>query len=263
MNRALRTAATGMYAQQLNIDTIAHNLANVNTSGFKKSRPEFQDLMYQTLKSTGVSQNPNVQQPGELQVGTGTVPVSTQKSFAQGDIQPTENQLDVAIEGEGFLQVRRPDGTLAYTRDGSFKLSGEGSLVTSQGYLVEPAVSFSDDTTTISIARDGTIEAATSGGGEPAKIGQFELAKFVNPAGLSSIGGNLFVETTASGAPIIGTAGSEGFGEILQGMLESSNVDVVEEMVGMITAQRAYEINAKTIKTVEDMLNVANGIKRG
>ncbi|MBP1690714.1 MAG: flgG [Bacteroidetes bacterium] len=263
MNRALRTAATGMYAQQLNIDTIAHNLANVNTSGFKKSRPEFQDLMYQTLKSTGVSQNPNVQQPGELQVGTGTVPVSTQKSFAQGDIQPTENQLDVAIEGEGFLQVRRPDGTLAYTRDGSFKLSGEGSLVTSQGYLVEPAVSFSDDTTAISIARDGTIEATTSGGGESAKIGQFELAKFVNPAGLSSIGGNLFVETTASGAPIVGTAGSEGFGEILQGMLESSNVDVVEEMVGMITAQRAYEINAKTIKTVEDMLNIANSIKRG
>ena len=262
MNRALRTAATGMAAQQLNIDTIAHNLANVNTTGFKKSRPEFQDLMYQTLKSTGVSQNPNVQQPMELQVGTGAVPVSTMKSFAQGDIQPTENQLDVAIEGEGFLQVRRPDGTLAYTRDGSFKISGEGSLVSAQGYLVEPAITFSDDTSTIAIARDGTIEATSTAGGDAVKLGQFELVKFINPAGLRAIGGNLFVETTASGAPIVGTAGSEGFGELVQGMLESSNVDVVEEMVGMITAQRAYEINAKTIKTVEEMLDVANNIKR-
>ena len=262
MNRALRTAATGMYAQQLNIDTIAHNLANVNTTGFKKSRPEFQDLMYQTLKTTGVSQNPNVQQPTELQVGTGAVPVSTNKSFLQGDIQPTQNQLDVAIEGEGFLQVRRPDGTLAYTRDGSLKISGEGSLVTTQGYLVEPALTFSEDTATIAIARDGSIEATSTGSAEAVKVGQFELAKFVNPAGLRSIGGNLFVETVASGAPIVGMAGSEGFGEVQQGMLESSNVDIVEEMVSMITAQRAYEINAKTIKTVEDMLAIANNVKR-
>lgn len=263
MNRALRTAATGMFAQQLNIDTIAHNLANVNTTGFKKSRPEFQDLMYQTMKTAGVSQNPNVQQPLELQVGTGSVPVATLKSFAQGDVQPTQNQLDVAIEGEGFLQVRRPDGSLAYTRDGALKMSGDGSLVTSQGYLVEPGISFSDDTTEISISRDGVIEARTVGGGDLEKVGQFELAKFVNPAGLRSIGGNLFVETPASGAPLLGSAGSEGFGEMLQGALESSNVDVVEEMVGMITAQRAYEINAKTIKTVEDMLSIANNLKRG
>lgn len=262
MNRALRTAATGMYAQQLNIDTIAHNLANVNTTGFKKSRPEFQDLMYQTLKTTGVSQNPNVQQPTELQVGTGAVPVSTNKSFLQGDIQPTQNQLDVAIEGEGFLQVRRPDGTLAYTRDGSFKISAEGSLVTTQGYLVEPALTFSEDTATIAIARDGTIEATPTNSAESVKVGQFELAKFVNPAGLRSIGGNMYVETVASGAPIVGMAGSEGFGEVQQGMLESSNVDIVEEMVSMITAQRAYEINAKTIKTVEDMLAIANNVKR-
>lgn len=263
MNRALRTAATGMFVQQLNIDTIAHNLANVNTTGFKKSRPEFQDLMYQTLKSTGVSQNPNLQQPGELQVGTGAIPVSTMKSFTQGDIEATSNQLDVAIEGEGFLQVRRPDGTVAYTRDGSFKISGEGSLVTAQGYLVEPAVTFSDDTSTISIATDGAIEATSTSGGDTVKLGQFELAKFINPAGLRAIGGNLFVETTASGAPILGTPGSEGFGELQQSKLESSNVDVVEEMVGMITAQRAYEINAKTIKTVEEMLSVTNELKRG
>ncbi len=263
MNRALRTAATGMYAQQLNVDTIAHNLANVNTTGFKKSRPEFQDLMYQTLKTTGVSQNPNVQVPGELQVGTGAIPISTNRSFIQGDMQPTQNQLDVGIEGEGFLQVRRPDGTIAYTRDGSFKISGEGTLVTSQGYLVEPALTFADDTASISIATDGTIEATSTGSAESFKVGQFELAKFINPAGLRSIGGNLFVETVASGTPMVGMAGSEGFGEIKQGMLESSNVDVVEEMVSMITAQRAYEINAKTIKTVEDMLSIANNVKRG
>jgi flagellar basal-body rod protein FlgG len=218
--------------------------------------------MYQTLKTTGVSQNPNVQLPGELQVGTGAVPVSTNRSFVQGDITPTQNQLDVAIEGEGFLQVRKPDGTVAYTRDGSFKISGEGSLVTTQGYLVEPALTFADDTATISIARDGTIEATASGSSEPVKVGQFELAKFVNPAGLRSLGGNLYSETVASGAPMVGMAGSEGFGEIQQNMLESSNVDIVEEMVSMITAQRAYEINAKTIKTVEDMLSIANNVKR-
>jgi flagellar basal-body rod protein FlgG len=262
MNRALRTAATGMFAQQLNIDTIAHNLANVNTTGFKKSRPEFQDLMYQTLKATGVSQNPNVQQTSELQVGNGSVPVATLKTFAQGDVQPSQNQLDIALQGEGFFQVRRPDGTLAYTRDGAFKMSGDGSLVTSQGYLVEPAVTFSSDTTDIAISRDGTIEAKSVGSSETTKLGQFELAKFVNPAGLRSIGGDLYVETGASGAPITGSASNEGFGEVMQGYLESSNVDVVEEMVGMITAQRAYEINAKTIKTVEDMLSIATNVKR-
>jgi flagellar basal-body rod protein FlgG len=262
MNRALRTAATGMYAQQLNIDTIAHNLANVNTTGFKKSRPEFQDLMYQTLKTSGVSENPNLQQSTELQVGNGSVPVATARAFTQGDIQSTGNKLDVALQGEGFFQVRRPDGTLAYTRDGSFKLSGEGTLVTSTGYLVEPAVTFSSDTKEITIGRDGTIEATTTGDSEATKIGQFELAKFINPAGLSAIGGDLYVETAASGAPITGSPTNEGFGEIMQGSLESSNVDVVEEMVGMITAQRAYEISAKTIKTVEDMLTTATNVKR-
>lgn len=262
MNRALRTAATGMFAQQLNIDTIAHNLANVNTTGFKKSRPEFQDLMYQTLKATGVSQNPNLQQASELQVGNGSVPVATARSFVQGDIQPTQNQLDVALQGEGFFQIRRPDGTLAYTRDGTFKKSGDGTLVTSQGYLVEPAVTFSSDTTEIIISRDGTIETKTVGDAESTKAGQFELVKFVNPAGLRAIGGDLYVETGASGAPIPGSATNEGFGEVMQGYLESSNVDVVEEMVGMITAQRAYEISAKTIKTVEDMLSTATNVKR-
>jgi flagellar basal-body rod protein FlgG len=262
MNRALRTAATGMYAQQLNVDTIANNLANVNTTGFKKSRAEFQDLMYQTIQAVGVSENPNIHQPVELQVGNGTIPVSTLKSFAQGDIQPTNNSLDVAIQGEGFFQVRRPDGTVGYTRDGSFKLSADGTLVTAQGYPVEPALTFSADTTKISIGMDGVVEATVTGDSTPAQVGQIEMAKFINPAGLESIGNNIFVETTASGKPLAGTAGSEGFGELMQGSLESSNVDIVEEMVSMIVAQRAYEINSKTIQTVDNMLTLANNLRR-
>ncbi len=263
MNRALRTAATGMYAQQLNVDLIAHNLANVNTTGFKKSRPEFQDLMYQTLKVSGASPNPNIQQSTEIQVGNGTLPVATLRSFSQGDIQPTNNPMDVAIQGEGFLQVRRVDGTIAYTRDGALKISSDGMLVTSQGYLLEPGISLPAETTTISISRDGVIEATAVGDSTPVRVGQLELAKFVNPAGLRAIGNNLFIETVASGKPLVGTAGEEGFGEIHQGFLELSNVDVVEEMVSMIVAQRAYEINSKTIKTVEDMLSMANNLKRG
>lgn len=262
MNRALRTAATGMFAQQLNVDTIANNLANVNTSGFKKTRPEFQDLMYQTLKASGVSQNPNVRQATEIQVGNGAVPVATQRSFAQGGITPTGNPLDIAIEGEGFLQIRRPDGTTAYTRDGSLKVSGDGSLVTSKGFVVEPGLSLSEHTTSVTIGREGIVEVTAVGDSSPTQAGQIELAKFVNPAGLRAIGGNLFIETPASGKPIVGSAGSEGFGELMQGTLESSNVDVVEEMVSMIVAQRAYEINSKTVKTVEDMLSIANNIKR-
>jgi flagellar basal-body rod protein FlgG len=263
MNRALRTAATGMMAQQLNVDTIAHNLANVNTTGFKKSRPEFQDLMYQTLRASGTSVNPNIQLPLELQVGNGSVAVGTQRSFVQGDAQPTKNPLDLAIQGDGFFQVRRADNSIAYTRDGTFKISSDGQLVTSEGYLLDPGISFATDTTEVVIGRDGTIEASTVENSVPAKVGQLELAKFVNPAGLRSIGNNLYIETPASGAPIIGVAASDGLGEIMQGYLESSNVDVVEEMVSMITAQRAYEINSKTIKTVEEMLTIANNVKRG
>ncbi len=262
MNRALRAAATGMFAQQLNVDTIANNLANVNTTGFKKSRPEFQDLMYQTLKTSGVTQNPNIQQPTELQVGNGSVPVATLRSFLQGDIQPTTNQFDLGIEGDGFLQVRRPDGSIAYTRDGSLKLSADGMLVTSQGYIVEPGLTFASDTTGVAIGRDGVVEVTALGTNGTTNAGQFELAKFVNPAGLRAIGSNLYIETVASGTPIQGAAGSEGFGELLQNSLESSNVDIVEEMVNMITAQRAYEVNSKTIKTVDDMLTIANSIHR-
>ncbi len=263
MNRALRTAATGMFGQQLNVDLIANNLANVNTTGFKKSRPEFQDLMYQTLKASEISENPNIQSATEIQVGNGTIPVATPKSFAQGDIQPTNNPLDVAIQGDGFIQVRRTDGTIAYTRDGSFKVSGEGMLVTSQGNIIEPGLTFPADTTSIDIGKDGTINATVAGQSSPTKVGQLEMAKFVNPVGLKPIGGNLYTETPASGKSILGTAGSEGFGELMPGSLEASNVDVVEEMVSMIVAQRAYEINSKTIQTVQDMLTMANNLQRG
>ncbi len=251
-----------MFGQQLNVDIIANNLANVNTTGFKKSRPDFQDLMYQTLKTSEVSDNPNIQQPAEIQVGNGTVPVATPKSFAQGDITPTNNPLDVAIQGDGFFQIRQTDGTTAYTRDGSFQISGEGMLVTAQGYVVEPGLSIPSDTTSITIASDGTINATVAGQSSPSKVGQLELAKFVNPVGLNPTGGNLYTETPSSGKPILGTAGSEGFGTLMPQSLEASNVDVVEEMVNMIVAQRAYEINSKTIQTVEDMLTMANNLQR-
>jgi flagellar basal-body rod protein FlgG len=263
MNRALRTAATGMAAQQLNVDIIAHNLANVNTTGFKKSRPEFQDLMYQVIKASGTSQNSGTQAPSEVQIGNGAVPVATVKNFAQGDIQPTNNLLDVAVQGEGFFQVRRADGTLGYTRDGAFKVSGEGLLVTAQGYTLEPGISIPQETTMVSISREGIVEAMVPGDSEPVKLGQIELARFINPSGLRPIGDNILIETPAAGVPMLGTSAMQGFGEIEQGYLESSNVDVVEEMVNMIVAQRAYEINSKTIKTVEEMLGMANNLKRG
>ncbi len=263
MNRAMRTAAAGMLAQQLNIDTIAHNLANVNTTGFKKSRAEFQDLMYQTLRASGGSLNSALRETNEIQVGTGTAPAATQKSFVQGDLQSTSNPFDLAIAGEGFFQIRRPDGTMAYSRDGSFKLSADGTIVTSHGYVLEPGVSIASDARNFAVSRDGVIEVSADTADSPSRIGQLELAKFVNVAGLKAIGSNLFVETPASGSAIVGTATVDGFGEIQQGYLESSNVDVVEEMVSMIVAQRAYEINSKTIKTVEDMLQMANNLKRG
>ena len=261
MNRALRTAATGMFAQQVNIDLISNNLANVNTTGFKKSKPEFQDLMYQTMKTSGIAEDGRATEVSEIQIGNGTIPVATTKNFRQGDVQPTSNPLDVAINGDGFFQVRRTDGTIAYTRDGTLKVSADGQLVNSQGYIIEPGIALSSATADISISRDGTVEVVETGQAAAVKIGQLELAKFINPAGLHAVGNNLYLETSASGQPILGTPGSDGFGELTQGSLESSNVDVVEEMISMIVAQRAYEINSKTIKTVEEMLTMANNLK--
>ncbi len=261
MIRALRSASSGMYAQQLYIDTIANNLANVNTTGFKKANMEFQDLVYQTLRGSGSSQDGAIL-PTELQIGHGVRPVSIQKSYQQGNILPTGNPLDISIDGKGFFQVMKPDGTVQFSRDGSFKISADGAIVTSDGYLVEPAITLPTDTVDVAISRDGTLSVTLIGETEPETIGQIELARFINPSGLSSIGQNLLKETAASGPPILGNPGSEGMGQISQGYLESSNVQIVEEMVAMIVAQRAYEVSSKAIKTAEEMLSIANGLKR-
>ncbi|MBS4029040.1 MAG: flagellar basal-body rod protein FlgG [Ignavibacteriales bacterium] len=263
MNRALRAATTGLAAQQMNIEIIANNLSNVNTTGFKKTRPEFQDLMYQTLQIAGSSPaGQTVQQPVEVQVGNGVIPVGTVRSFLQGDVQTTNNPLDIAIAGEGFFQIRRPDGTIAYSRDGQFKLTNDGTLVTSQGYVLEPGITIPQNTESIQIARDGKVNTLLQGEINPELAGEVELARFVNPAGLRSIGNNLYVETVASGPPTLGKPGDQGFGVAMQNQIEASNVDVVEEMVAMIVAQRAYEINTKVIKTVEEMVTMANNLKR-
>ncbi len=262
--RALRSAASGMYAQQLNIEVISNNIANMNTTGFKKNKAEFQDLMYQEVKinplttsTPGIYENSS----DNIQIGNGVKPASTQKNFMQGDVTATNNPMDMAIQGEGFFQVRKPDGTFAYTRDGSFKVNAEGRLVTASGYTLDPDIALNEDTISLSISRDGTV-ASEEGGGGSSVLGNIELVKFINPGGLKALGDNLYAETTESGAPLIGTPGATGFGEVHQGYLEASNVDIVEEMVSMITAQKAYEINSKTVQTVEEMMQMANNLKR-
>ncbi len=250
-----------MYAQQLNVEAIANNLANVNTTGFKQTRVEFQDLMYETLRTTGIPDQQGGTPPAELQVGDGTVPSSTTRDFGQGDLTPTQNQLDFAIQGDGFFRIRMPDGTETFTRDGSFKVSGSGNLVTSNGYILEPSFTIPQDTTGIQLNTDGTVEATISGQTNPVVLGQIQLAKFINPAGLHAIGNDLYQETVASGTPILGNPSSTGFGVIQQGYLESSNVSVVNEMVKMIEAERAYELNSKAIQTANSMLQLANNLK--
>jgi flagellar basal-body rod protein FlgG len=262
MLRTLSIAASGMQAQALNIDIISNNLANVNTSGFKKSRADFQDLLYQTLRPAGVASAEGSQVPTGLQLGHGTRPVATQKIFLQGDYQHTKNELDMAIEGDGFFQILQPNGEVAYTRAGTFKLDSEGRIVTSDGFLMEPEISIPGDSVAISIGTDGTVTVLQAGEIEPSEIGTVQLVRFVNPAGLSSIGRNLYTATSVSGDAIPGTAGEGGYGTIAQGYLEMSNVSVVDEMVNMITAQRAYEINSKSIQTADEMLQMANNIKR-
>jgi flagellar basal-body rod protein FlgG len=262
MIRALKTAATGMHAQQLNVDNIANNLANINTTGFKRSKVEFQDLFYQTTRSPGSIAGQGAELPTSLEIGYGAVPVATPKIFSQGELLPTSNPLDIAINGDGFLRVMLPDGTYAYTRDGALKLSGDGRLVTSDGESIDPEISFPEGTTSIVFARDGTVAVAIGGETEPQEVGRIEIVRFMNPAGLKAIGRNLMVETPAAGDPMPGAPGEEGNGEIYQGYLETSNVEIVEEMVNMIVAQRAYEINSKAIKTADDMLAIVNNIAR-
>ncbi len=261
MIRALFTSATGMQAQQLNLDVIANNLSNVNTTGFKRSRVDFQDLLYQTMRPAGTRSGSNEIATG-VQVGHGTRPVATQKIFAQGNFQQTENPLDLVIEGDGFFSLVRPDGQLAYTRSGAFKRDSQGQIVNSDGLVLQPAITLPQDAQNISIGSDGTVSITTATSPNPTQVGQIQLARFVNPAGLNAIGRNLLLPTQASGAATTGQPAQQGFGSIGQGFLESSNVSVVEEMVNMIAAQRAFEVNSKAIKTADEMLALANNVRQ-
>lgn len=251
-----------MMAQQLNVDTISHNLSNVSTTGYKKVRVDFQDLLYQTLKAAGTPVAPGVENPTGLQVGLGVKPAATQRIFQQGDFERTDNPLDLVIEGDGFFQITLPDGTLAYTRDGSFKRDSTGRMVTSDGFPLNPEITIPQDAIEVSVGQDGTVSVRTQGAAAPATIGQITLAKFINPAGLSSFGKNLFQETGASGPPLVSTPGTGGVGTIAQGFLENSNVQVVEEMVKLIIAQRAFEVNSRAVTTADDMLAQVAALRR-
>ncbi|MFP4016862.1 MAG: flagellar basal-body rod protein FlgG [Halanaerobiales bacterium] len=262
MISALWTSATGMGAQQTNIDLTSNNLANVNTTGFKKSRANFQDMMYQQLNQPGTPNAQGAQVPIGIEIGHGSKVSATQKLFTKGSTQNTGNDLDLLIEGDGFLQILRPDGSTAYTRDGSLKQDSSGRLVTSDGYPLQPEIYIPQDATDISITSDGTVSVQTSGDNQHQELGQIELARFSNPAGLNSAGRNLYEETGASGDAMISSPGSAGYGTIVQGFLEMSNVQVVEEMVNMIAAQRAYEVNSKSIQAADEMLSTATQLRR-
>jgi flagellar basal-body rod protein FlgG len=262
MIRGLFTAATGMVAQQLHMDTIANNLANVNTTGFKKSRVDFQDLLYQTPRMPGGATAQGSEAPTGIQVGSGVRPASTQRIFSQGDFQQTDNPLDLVIEGEGFFQLLRGDGSTVYTRAGSFRKDANGRLVNPDGFALQPEVSIPAQAASVSIGTDGVVTVTLAGSSDSQQAGRLELARFVNPAGLSAIGRNLFVPTTASGSPITGVPGSPGFGTLSQGFIEMSNVKVVEEMVNLIISQRAYEAGSKAVQSADEMLQVANNLRR-
>ena len=262
MIRSLWTSATGMQAQELNIDVISNNLANVNTSGFKKSRAEFQDLLYENMRTAGAASSADTTIPTGVQLGHGARPSAVQKMFSQGDFQNTENELDWAIEGDGFFQIELPNGETSYSRCGEFKLDADGRIVNADGFLLVPQLTVPTDTVSITVGMDGTVSVIQADDPVPSEIGTIQLARFVNPGGLRSLGRNLFVPTEGSGDEIIGTPGQDGFGTIAQGFLEMSNVSVVDEMVNMITAQRAYETNSKVIQTADDMLQMANNLKR-
>ncbi len=260
MIRALRTAASGMQAQQLNIDTIANNLANVNTIGFRRSRAEFSDLLYQTLRAPGSQSSAATRVPAGIQLGLGTRLSAVQKLFQQGSLRPTRNPLDIAIQGQGFLQVLRPDGTTAYTRAGNFTANENGQLVTPDGYLLQPQVTIPPQAESVTIEIDGTVNALQQG--QTTTLGNIQIATFINPAGLQSRGNNLFMETTASGAPNVGNPGTNQFGTLLQGYQESSNVNIVEEMIDMIIAQRAYEVSSRAIRVADEMLSTTTNLSR-
>ncbi len=261
MISSLWTAATGMNSQQTNIDVISNNLANVNTSGFKKAKINFADLIYTNMRQPGTPNAQGAEIPTGTEMGHGVKVNSTQKLFSQGNIVNTNNDLDMAVEGEGFFRVERPDGSFAYTKDGSFKLDSNGQVVTSDGYRLSPQVNVPQGAKEITITSDGSV-SITNSADQTETVGQIELYNFSNPAGLSSEGRNLYAVTAASGEALAGTPGQEGFGTVLQGFLEMSNVKVVEEMVNMIAAQRAYETNSKSIQASDEMLQTANQLKR-
>jgi flagellar basal-body rod protein FlgG len=262
MIRALYTAASGMNAQQANIDNVAHNLANVNTAGFKKSRVEFEDLVYQQIKAPGTPTSQEAEAPIGLEVGLGTRAVATARNFSAGNLRSTGSPLDMAIEGQGFFQVTLPGGETGYTRAGALHLSGQGQLVTADGLLLEPQITIPPNAMTVSVSKDGIVSATVAGQTDPQQLGTIELASFQNAAGLQARGGNVFVATIASGDPATGIPGSEGLGTIAQGFLEDSNVSVVEEMVNMILGQRAYEANSRVIRAADEMLQQVNNLHR-
>ena len=262
MDPARRTAASGMRAQQTRTDVIANNLANVNTTGFKGSRAHFEDLLYQTVQGSAVVGQQDAQSTAAIQVGRGTRLSAVQRLQSQGALEETTRPLDVAIEGEGFFQVQTPNGDVAYTRDGSFEISDQRVLTTQEGYTLVPGIKIPEDATAITISRTGTVSCTRGSSSEQSELGRIELARFANPAGLMAQGENVFTATPASGDPVLGFPQDDGMGRLAQGHLEGSNVEIVQEMVDMITAMRAYEINSKAIKNSESMLEIANNLVR-
>ena len=262
MVRSLFTAATGMIAQQTQVDVTSHNIANVNTMGYKKNRAEFADLIYQVMSYAGTPTSTTTTHPTGIEVGLGVRPQAITKIHSQGYFKETGNNLDMVIAGNGFFQVQMPDGTTAYTRNGAWKLDSDGNIVNDDGLQLVPNITIPADATQISIGIDGTVSVLQPGAQEMQQVGQIEIVNFINPAGLHSSGDNLFLETGASGAPIIGIAGQDGLGQIKQGFVEMSNVQLVEEMTELITGQRAYEANSKAITTSDSMLQTTNELKR-
>ena len=254
MIRSLWIAKTGLEAQQMSMDVIANNLANVSTNGFKRSRAVFEDLLYQTLRQPGAKSTQQTEIPSGLQLGTGVRPVATERIHTQGNVQQTGNSLDIAVNGGGFFQILQADGTTAYSRDGSFQLNSQGQIVTASGYVVQPAITVPTNAIAVSISRDGIVSVTTSGSPTPTQIGQLQLASFVNTGGLQSQGENLYIETASSGSPSTGNPGSNGLGFLNQGYVETSNVNVAEELVNMIQTQRAFEINSRSIQASDQML---------
>lgn len=257
MHAALYVSKTGLSAQDKQMTTVANNLANASTVGFKRDRAVFEDLIYQVQRQPGAQTTEDTQLPSGLQLGTGVRVVGTQKQFTEGPLQVTEQPFDVAIDGRGFLQIQQPDGTLAYTRNGQLHVNGEGQVVNADGYLLQPVIDIPQEAQTVTIGTDGTVSVKLPGDAQPQVMGNIELADFINPGGLQAAGSNLFLETAASGNPIVGVPGQDGVGKLEQGMLENSNVDIVEEMVNMITTQRAYEMNSKVVSTTDQMLQFA------